>query len=616
MKNLKVYDPDPEKSFTKAKVARLNQEQTEHNLPDIENVATNYLNKFPTTDSAFTNDFSLLPKFVPTDTLEHLKNCGKNTSRKSDDTFVEFASSKGLRLLPFVHDVQVTTDNSENHIIYLRALCWASYRKSVKYKIQMVVQKNSNPKILAAKCDKICPAGKSGCCCHVMAVIWKLDEISRKTTVQQVDNRSCTSKPRKWGIPGKRTVHHNPVMSQKLFKPRHASDTPGRKRRGVHPTLFDPRPSKWRKLDVESVGMLKQNLQRVNPAVPFSKMIPDVNDIVLIDTIVGKVAKGSLLHLQLKEIGTNIQPSVNGCSSNSLSSVSSCESEPTSSHSVERREDMGHHEVSVIQIISPAKQHPVSLHEINNRCERIKRNLFKTEEEIADIESKTRPQSACQEWYKHRFGRVTASNSYRVGCNHRADTSPTKIIKEVLNYNKAYQSQAMKNGLDNEHLVIEKYTEMMHHQGHTKVQVTKCGFFVEKEKGILGASPDGLITDPSKCNPYGIIEAKNVIVKDGETLKDALIRKSVCKMSDAGLKVNKSHMYFYQVQQQLFVVNRLWGVLAILGSNGEFFNEQISFEPEWWKEKLKNIETFYDKFIVYELAYPRLRDGLTRFDYF
>ena len=95
-----------------------------------------------------------------------------------------------------------------------------------------------------------------------------------------------------------------------------------------------------------------------------------------------------------------------------------------------------------------------------------------------------------------------------------------------------------------------------------------------------------------------------------------LIRKSVCKMPDAGLKVNKSHMYFYQVQQQLFVVNRLWGVLAILGSNGEFFNEEISFEPEWWMEKLKNIETFYDKFIVYELAYPRLRDGLTRFDYF
>ena len=262
-----------------------------------------------------------------------------------------------------MHDVQVTTDNLEEHIIYLRALCWASYRKTVKYKVKMVVQNNGIPKILTAECDKICPAGKSGCCCHVMAVIWKLDEISRKNTVEQVDNRSCTSKPRKWGIPGKRTVQHNPVMSQKLFKPRHASDTSGRKRRGVYPTLFDPRPSKLRKLDVESVGMLKQNLLKVNPSVPFSKMIPDVNDIVLIDTIVGEVAKGSVLHVQLKEFGTSIQPrAISGASS---SSMSSCGSEP--SNVVERRENLRHHEASVTQIISPVNEHAISLSEVTNR---------------------------------------------------------------------------------------------------------------------------------------------------------------------------------------------------------------------------------------------------------
>ena len=47
----------------------------------------------------------------------------------------------------------------------------------------------------------------------------------------------------------------------------------------------------------------------------------------------------------------------------------------------------------------------------------------------------------------------------------------------VLHYNKDYQSQAMKDGLENEQLVIDKYTEMMHQQGHTRVQVAKCGLF-------------------------------------------------------------------------------------------------------------------------------------------
>ena len=101
----------------------------------------------------------------------------------------------------------------------------------------------------------------------------------------------------------------------------------------------------------------------------------------------------------------------------------------------------------------------------------------------------------------------------RVGCQHKAETSPTKIIKEVLHYNKDSQSKAMKDGLENEQLVIDKYTELMHQQGHTRVHVAKCGFFVEKEKGILGASPDGLVTDPSHRSPHGIIEAKNVTVK-------------------------------------------------------------------------------------------------------
>jgi len=86
----------------------------------------------------------------------------------------------------------------------------------------------------------------------------------------------------------------------------------------------------------------------------------------------------------------------------------------------------------------------------------------------------------------------------------------------------------------------------MHQQGYTKVQETKCRFFAEKKREILGASPDlpdGLITDPSKSNLHEIIEAKNVIVMDDETLKDSLI-KSICKMLDTGLKVNKSHMHF------------------------------------------------------------------------
>ena len=64
-------------------------------------------------------------------------------------------------MLPFVHDLQVCeSPNSKDDVFYLRALCQASYRKSVNYmyKVKMVVQGNGKPKILAAECDNISQA--------------------------------------------------------------------------------------------------------------------------------------------------------------------------------------------------------------------------------------------------------------------------------------------------------------------------------------------------------------------------------------------------------------------------------------------------------------------------
>ena len=35
-----------------------------------------------------------------------------------------------------------------------------------------------------AACDLLCPAGRSGCSCHVMAVKWKLEEMSRNNKMK------------------------------------------------------------------------------------------------------------------------------------------------------------------------------------------------------------------------------------------------------------------------------------------------------------------------------------------------------------------------------------------------------------------------------------------------
>ena len=81
-------------------------------------------------------------------------------------------------------------------------------------------------------------------------------------------------------------------MTEKLFNPRQSSDIQERKRRGVCPTLFDPKPSKSRTLELESFDRLKENIQKVNPAVPFPKMILDADSNKVLDTMVGEIAYG------------------------------------------------------------------------------------------------------------------------------------------------------------------------------------------------------------------------------------------------------------------------------------------------------------------------------------
>ena len=109
-------------------------------------------------------------------------------------------------------------------------------------KAKLVINKRGTPKIQAGKYGRQCPASNSGCCCHVMVIIWKLENMTRNSEVQNStpDNRGCTSKPRQWGKGNKREVEFHPVMASTLVKPRHASDQSARNIRGIQSQFYDP----------------------------------------------------------------------------------------------------------------------------------------------------------------------------------------------------------------------------------------------------------------------------------------------------------------------------------------------------------------------------------------
>lgn len=84
---------------------------------------------------------------------------------------------------------------SDHNYIFVKACCWASYKRDCKYKVKLIVQGDSSDKIKSASCDRQCPASKSECCCHVMAVTWKLEDMTRKGELKECDIEHVPQSP-------------------------------------------------------------------------------------------------------------------------------------------------------------------------------------------------------------------------------------------------------------------------------------------------------------------------------------------------------------------------------------------------------------------------------------
>ena len=266
--------------------------------------------------------------------------------------------------------------------------------------------------------------------------------------------------------------------------------------------------------------------------------------------------------------------------------------------------------ILVQDLVSPIKEHPVSAEFIDERCKKIKRKLLVTADDAKRIEAETREQSNSDLWYYHRSCRITASKCYRIAAM-KSSTSPTKAIKECL-YKRVVPTKCMKEGLAKEPEILRQYVEHQKANGHEGLFVTQSGFIIGAD-GFLGASPDGLVKDPASEDAEGLLEMKYVQRKEPELLREALVRKRVCRMANGKLMLNRNHQYFYQIQQAMYVTERKWTDFVVMGSDcEELYIERVQFDNKWWGQIKTKLETFFDAHICPELAYPRVKFGLRR----
>lgn len=436
---------------------------------------------------------------------------------------------------------------------YLKSQVLPSMKKQAVYTCYIVLTSLGN--VLRAQCG--CPAGIDGRCNHVTATMFALDEYCKQRTKTESDpsDLSCTSKPCKWNVPRKRKGNVMPIANIKFAK--HDYSKSKKKRRSFTSPQHDVRALNQRKWPDDKV---KDMFNRLKEYQEKSKKV------------IG------WLHILPQEV-----PAEKTAKENDL--------------------------------LSPIKEHPVSATTIKQRCQQVQRKVNLSETEINDVERLTRGQSDNIAWYSERRVRITASKCHRVAAM-KESTSPSKAVKEILHYNVPYQSQSMKEGLQQESSVIKKYTSLMHEKGHNNLKVTECGFFVSKDHGFLGASPDGLVDDPSLEDSKGLIEIKHVQMNEDENLNDAVLRKRICSRKNENIELNINHPYFYQVQQQMYVTKRKWTDFVVSGSRSKdsLFCQRVFFSDEFWNAIFPKLLSFFQTWVAPEIAYPRIKYGLSKLD--
>ncbi|XP_028415046.1 uncharacterized protein LOC114538132 [Dendronephthya gigantea] len=165
------------------------------------------------------------------------------------------------------------------------------------------------------------------------------------------------------------------------------------------------------------------------------------------------------------------------------------------------------------------------------------------------IEEVTKSQSKSSLWFQMRAGRITASKFHQA-C-HTDPASPSlSLVKEVC-YGLSFTSKATTWGCTHENEAVGQYKQIMEQQ-HKDFTLKESGFVINIDFPHLGASPDRISC--CSCHGAGCVEVKCPYCLKKSSLTTAVENgEKFCLIKNAanGLKLDKKHPYFYQVQLQL-----------------------------------------------------------------
>lgn len=193
------------------------------------------------------------------------------------------------------------------------------------------------------------------------------------------------------------------------------------------------------------------------------------------------------------------------------------------------------------------------------------------------------------------LGRITASTMKRV-CAASLVKPPLSLVKQIVYPEKIkFATTATKWGCSHEDTARKSY-ENLQKRKHADFEIQNAGFFISKQIGYVGATPDGIIN--CQCCGKGCIEIKCPYCLRNASPQEITENADFLSKKDKSLK--KDHSFYYQIQTQLFVTELQFCDLVVW-TNDNIYIERVHPNTVFWDAFLDKATLFFHKIILPEL---------------
>ena len=290
---------------------------------------------------------------------------------------------KGFTFFKSGNVVKVSVCSRDNKS-FLKSQVLPSMKKSSVYNCYTVLLPNGHVK--QAYCG--CPAGVDGRCNHIAATLFAVEEYCKQRQKQQQAETSRTSIACSWNVPRKRKGEVLPISQMKFKKHEHDKEkkdcqsvlTPGKDVRASHQRTW----TNTRRYNV--LTAVRQVEEETGQIIGLHQILP-----LKTNSNLAKIIENDHDYCKVKVPSEEV--------------VFDSSQRETASKDV----NLSSFQPDIHVLNTPAP----SADMLRNECENVKRKLFLTHDEAADVEKRTRGQSTDSLWHDNRNQCITSSKCYR-----------------------------------------------------------------------------------------------------------------------------------------------------------------------------------------------------------